>query len=212
MSGTTPPPGSDPGEEQNPYAQPGQPQQPPDQPWASGPPPSGPPAWSGPSEQPAWAPSDAAGHGARPEPPKSILTAVKLMYVGAGISLVLGLFGLLSRDDARDNAAESDPTLTADELDTAANVYVGFIVVVSLISVGLWLWMAAKNKAGRSWARVVATVMGGLNILFAAYALTGGGLGFVVNLISLVLAAYILYLLYRRESSEYYTAVSRTPR
>ena len=205
MSGTTPPPGSGPGEEQNPYAQSGE-GRPPEQPWQSAPPPSGPPAWTGPVDG-----GSAWGDPAVPaEPPPSISRAVILMYVGAAISAVTALIPLLFRDSIRDAIEESDTSLTADEIDAAVNVTVGIGLVVGLIGVALWLWMASANKAGKSWARVVATVLGGLNILFTVLSLStgGGGIALIVNLISIVLAGYILYLLYRPESSQYYAARS----
>jgi hypothetical protein len=205
MSGTTPPPGSGPGEEQNPYAQSGQ-GRPPEQPWQSAPPPSGPPAWSGPVDG-----GSGWGEPAAPaEPPQTLRRAAILMYVGAAISAIGALTPLLFRDSIRDAIEDSDASLTADEVDAAVNVSVGIGLVVGLIGVALWLWMASANKAGKSWARVVATVLGGLNILFTVLSLStgGGGIALVVNLVSIVLAGYILYLLYRPESSQYYAARS----
>ncbi|PZF84985.1 hypothetical protein [Jiangella anatolica] len=206
MSGTNPPPGSGPGEEQNPYAQSGQ-GQPPQQPWESAPPPSAPPAWSGPVDGGAAAWGDPTPPS---EPPQPIRRAAILMYVGAAISAITALIPLLFRDSIRDAIEDSDTSLSADELDTAVNVAVGFAVVIGLIGVALWLWMAAMNKAGKSWARVVATVLGGLNILFTVISLGtgGGGAGLILNLASIALAGYILYLLYRPESSAYYAAMS----
>ncbi len=147
--------------------------------------------------------------GPAPEPPRSILTAVKLMYVGAGLSALNIVFAFLSRDAIRDTLADNDSTLTADEIDSGANVIVGVFALIGVIGVALWLWMAAMNKRGRSWARVVATVLGGLNIISTLLGLgQAGGLTIVLNLITLALAGTILWLLYRKESSGYYAAVS----
>jgi hypothetical protein len=35
-------------------------------------------------------------------------------------------------------------------------MYVG--AAASLIGVGLWIWMAQMNKAGKNWARITSTV------------------------------------------------------
>ncbi|WP_116947000.1 hypothetical protein [Jiangella endophytica] len=205
MSGTTPPPGSGPGEDENPYAQSGQSGQP-EQPWASTPPPSGPPAWSGPVDGGASAWGDPAPPA---EPPQTLRRAAVLMYVGAGLSVLGVLLTFLARDAIHDAIADSDSSLSADDVDAAANLTIGVGVVVGLLGAALWLWMAYANKAGKSWARVVATVLGGLNILFTLFSLSGGGgLNLIINALTIALAAYILYLLYRPESSAYYAAVS----
>ncbi len=209
MSGTTPSSGPGPGEnnETNPYAQPGDTSPSAGQPWAGGQPPSGPPAWSGPAGgDPAY-----GQPAAKPEPPQTIMNAVKLMYVGMGLSLLGLLFTFSSTDQIRDAVEEADTGLSASEVDAAVNTAIGVAVFVGLIGVALWLWMAIKNKQGRSWARVVATILGGLNIVFTLFSLTssGSGLNMIINLVTIALAAVILWFLYRPDSSEYYAAVSR---
>ena len=146
------------------------------------------------------------------EQPSTIRTAVRLMYLGAVLSLV-GLVTIPFQTDAvRDALEDSDSSLTASEVDTAVNATVAMFVVFGLIGVGLWIWMAVKNGQGLSWARVVATVLGGLNILSVLAGLVQGnttGVSIVVNVVSLVLAAVILWLLYRPESSRFYDLRSR---
>ena len=71
--------------------------------------------------------------------------------------------------------------------------------------------MAVKNGQGRSWARVVATVLGGLSVLSTLSNLAQGNttaLSLVLSLVGIVLAAVILWFLYRPESSRFYTARS----
>jgi hypothetical protein len=149
----------------------------------------------------------------RPEPPSSILAAVKLMYVGAGLSLLGILFTFTARGSIRDQLAEDNPGYTASELDTAVNVAVIGAVVIGGLSIALWLWMAYANKHGQGWARIVATVLGGLNIVFTLFSLTqSAGFGIILNFASIALAGAILFLLYRPDSSAYYNAVSNRPR
>ncbi|HJU96950.1 MAG TPA: hypothetical protein VJ644_03155 [Jiangellaceae bacterium] len=155
--------------------------------------------------------SDAAAAQATPPPP--LLTAVRLMYVGAALAAVFLIIGLTQADSLRDQIADDQPELSADELDAAVAIGTAFAVIIGLISVGLWIWMAVMNRKGRTWARVVATVLGGLNIVFTLIGLTQNtGIGTIVNLISIVLAAAILWLLYRPESSAYYAAMSEPRR
>ena len=72
--------------------------------------------------------------------------------------------------------------------------------------------MAWKNGQGRSWARVLATVFGALNLLFTAVGFLSPGmttvsLGF--GAVNVVLAAVILVLMWQKSSTAYYNAVSQ---
>jgi len=176
-------------------------------------PPSGPP--SGPPAAPPVAPPVAPAYPAQQEAgpaverPTSLTRAVQLMYVGAALSLVGIVLGWATQDAIRDGIAASGSDLSADAIDAAVMVALVLGTVVGLVGVGLWLWMAAANKAGRSWARVVATVFGGLNVLFTLYGLTTGVTpASILNVVSVLLAVVILVLLWRPSSSEYYRARS----
>ncbi|HJU96951.1 MAG TPA: hypothetical protein VJ644_03160 [Jiangellaceae bacterium] len=141
--------------------------------------------------------------------PPSVVAAVKLMYVGAGLSLLGMLFGLTTRDVMRDQVIEDNPDMTSGEIDRAVNVATGVGVIIGLIAVGLWLWMARANGRGLAWARIVATVLFGLNVVLSLYNVSQTrGFGVVVSIVSIVLAGAILWLLYRRDATEYYGAVA----
>jgi hypothetical protein len=146
-----------------------------------------------------------------PQPP-SIRLAVRLMWVGAALGLI-GLLTTVTRTDAiRDAVEDSDSSLSESEIDTAVGVGIAFAVVVGLVGVGLWLWMAWANGQGKSWARVVATVFGGLNAAFTLLGFTRPEATAVSNLVALVglaLAVVILVLLYRPDASRYYDIKSR---
>ena len=144
------------------------------------------------------------------ERPSSITRAVQLMYVGAALSVLGIVVAWATRSDLRDQVASATPTLTPDQVDSAVTISLAFGTVVGLVGVGLWLWMAAANGAGRSWARVVATVLGGLSVLSGIFTLTTGSTGVTIamQLLSVVLAAAILVLLWRPASSAYYQARS----
>jgi hypothetical protein len=164
-------------------------------PWASDQLPAHPGAWATEVERPA-----------------SIVTAVRLMWLGAVITALGALSVFIQTDTLRDNIRDNDSTLTASELDGAVAAIIGFTLVIGAIVVGLWLWMAAQNGQGKSWARTVATVLGVLNVLFLLLGLgmrSQTGIGLVFNVLNLVLAVVILVLLYRPDSSAYYQARSR---
>jgi hypothetical protein len=147
----------------------------------------------------------------KPTPPSSIRTAVMLMYAGAALSAIGLLFGFLTQESLRDQALSREPSLTESEIDAIVSFTIAVTVVIGLIGVLLWVWMAETNRRGKSWARIVATVLGALNILLVVFGLTTqqySGTILVFNLISAALAAVILYFLYRPDSSAYYEAMS----
>jgi len=150
-----------------------------------------------------------AGAAQTMERPPSIRRAVSLMYVGAGVSALQILVSFFTIDSIRDQVRADNPDFTESQVNTGANVSLAFIVVVGLVSVGLWIWMAHENGEGKSWARIVATVFGGLGILGSLFTLLGGGMGAsLFAVVDLVLAIAILVLLYGREATAYYRARS----
>ena len=102
----------------------------------------------------------------RPAAPPSISNAVKLMYVGAGLSALEFVVGLATVGSLKQDIIKaSTKHLTATQLHTAQVVGIATIVILGLIGIGLWIWMARANGAGKSWARNVAGVLFALNTL-----------------------------------------------
>jgi FtsH-binding integral membrane protein len=146
------------------------------------------------------------------EQPPSIRLAVRLMWLGAALSLLGVLLTFTQTDAIRDAIEDSDSSLTSSEVDTAVTVFVAFIVVIGLVGVGLWLWMASANGKGYSWARIVATVLGGLSVVSTLFTISGDGstgLSIVLSILGVALAVVILVLLWRPDSSRYYELKSR---
>ena len=180
----------------------------------------GQPAPGGYPTHPGTPPGGGGGHPggtARDVPqPSSISTAVKLMWVGAGLSALSLLFSLFTigsmKDKVREQVLESDPSASQAMIDAAFAFGIISGIVGGLLSVLVWAWMAWKNGQGRSWARIVATVLGGLNVLFTplSFAVSNAEpISLVFSVINLVLAIVILILLWRKPSSEFYAARSR---
>ena len=149
--------------------------------------------------------------------PGSIATAVKLMYAGAALSLlsVIASFFMLDtiKETIEESMREADANVSQSTIDAAYSIGMASTVIVGIISVGLWLWMAWKNGQGRSWARIVATIFGGLNVLITLVGFTQPGMtavSAIISAVTMVLAVIILILLWRKESSSYYEAVSQS--
>jgi hypothetical protein len=173
-------------------------------------PPAGP--WGDPAQQGQWTPPPYQS--VTPvEQPSSVALAVKLMWVGAAISAVGIVVAFFQRDELRDQLREADSTLTSSELDTAVSVGLTFVGIIGVISIALWIWMATTNGQGRSWARTVATVLGGLNVVFTALGFLGDQLtplNVAFSILGIALAVTILVLLYRPESNQYFEYKTRT--
>lgn len=162
-------------------------------------------------------PGQPAAPGQTPERPQPVSIAVRLMQLGALVSLVslIVSFATVSglKDEITDRLREDDPNVSQSTIDAAFAIGIGFAIVMGGIGIFLWLWMAWKNGQGRQWARIVATVLGGLNVLFLLLGLANPDLEtatLVFSVVNLVLAAAILILLWRPESTRFYTAVTQS--
>jgi hypothetical protein len=96
-------------------------------------------------------------------PPGSVQRAVMLMYGGAAtgtvyLITVLATMGSLKSALVNANKTAKHP-LTASQINGEATGYIIYVVLVGVVSVALWLWMARVNGQGKGWARIVATVM-----------------------------------------------------
>ena len=155
--------------------------------------------------------------GAAVTQPSTIAGAVKLMWAGGVVSvlsLIVSLATLGSqKDQIADQLRETDPNVSQTTIDTAFAVGVAFGVVLGAVGAGLWFWMAWKNGQGRSWARIVATALGGLNIVSTLIGFAVGnqqGLVTLLTAVNLVIAVVALFLLWRKESSAYFAAVTQS--
>jgi hypothetical protein len=142
----------------------------------------------------------------RPDPPRPVRIAVLLMYTGAALSAISLIVTVLSFHAIEGVIRNASSTLTAQQVHNDAIVAVTIAVVESLIAIGLWLLMAWGNKNGQRWARIVATVLFGLNTLFLLLsfvrATVSASLAFSVLVWLIGLGAIIL--LWRKESSQYF--------
>jgi hypothetical protein len=117
--------------------------------------------------QPHRPPSHPAGP-PRSVAPAPVLTAVKLMYTGAAISTVALILWLAIATGDVQAAARGrwlGHTLTAGLLSQLQPLIITLAMVIGLVVIALWLWMARANGQGRDWARILSTVLFGLATL-----------------------------------------------
>jgi len=146
-------------------------------------------------------------------PPPSVQTAVKLMYAGAALSAVSLVVGLASLSSVRHSLEVAEPTASAAAINAGVDAITAIVLVVGLIGLGLWLWMARANRAGKSWARITGTVFWGLDTLSLLASISEHGaaatdlLGILVWLVGLAAVVF----LWRRESSAYFSTPFGSP-
>jgi len=142
----------------------------------------------------------------RPEPPASVVMAVRLMYAGAVVSALSLIVGLVTIGGLRDSLHKSQPTLTPTQLHNLQTVVVVGSVFIGLVSIGLWVWMALTNKAGKPWARIVASVLFGLDTIFLllGVARAGAAAGTLVSILTWLIGLGAVVYLWRKDSSAYF--------
>ncbi|UIJ34249.1 hypothetical protein [Allobranchiibius sp. GilTou73] len=148
--------------------------------------------------------------------PKPLDTAVKLMFLGAALSLAAVIYNAFSTSRFRDTIEKNNAKktgsahLSASAVDTAVHVAIAVAIVVGLIGVAVWILMATMNRQGHNWARIVATVLFGLSALglvstLASSALQGGGsISIVSSALNFLIGLAVVILIWRKESSAYY--------
>jgi hypothetical protein len=150
--------------------------------------------------------------GQTPEPqrsptPNSVQTAVRLMYAGAGLSFIELVVSMATVGSLRHNILTRYPHYTSSQVHTAEVVAVVSVVLEAVVAIGLWLWMARANAAGRNYARITGTVFFALNtfvlVLSLARPQASAGLVFYVLVWLAGLGAVIM--LWRRESAPYFS-------
>lgn len=142
------------------------------------------------------------------------------------VSMLIGLSALYSDRDAfldsflADLEAQ-DPSLALppDTANTVLIVAMVMSLVFALLIAGAVLLVVRKMRAGKLWARAVLTVIGVVIVvttiptLFGLGSVTGPMAVFtaVLGILQAVAAAGAVYLMHRRESTEYFLS-KRAPR
>jgi hypothetical protein len=150
--------------------------------------------------------------------PSTLRNAVRLIWAGAALSLI-GVIITLSFSSkiktAVTNAAiKSNKTaasqhkavLTAAQIHSLANATIELLAVFGVIGVLLWVWMAWANNRGRSWARIVATVLFALNTLAVFLEIGRASVSIIVIAVEWLIGLGAIVFLWNRQTSEYINA------
>jgi hypothetical protein len=139
--------------------------------------------------------------------PSSVQTAVRLMYVGAGLSFIELLVGLVTISSVKSAIIKAYPHYTASQVHSLEVASIGIGVLVGVIAIALWLWMARACAAGRNYARITGTVFFGLNSLFLLLSLARphASLGLVFNVLVWLAGLGAVIMLWRGESAPWFS-------
>jgi hypothetical protein len=144
----------------------------------------------------------------QPDAPRSILTAVRLMYVGAALN-ALGLILTIAFIHSVRTAIRRDfPHYTTTQIHRAEVGYVVVLAILAILEVGLWLWMAWGNRTGKSWARIISSVLFGLSTLLfvTSFAQARGAVSLLFTGLTWLVGLVAIVMLWQRDSSAYYQA------
>jgi hypothetical protein len=145
----------------------------------------------------------------RPPVPQSITRAVQLMYAGAAASLIGIIIALTTLSSIKSQIVSKNPSLTTTQVNNAQHVAIGVLIASGLIGAALWLWMAQSSKAGKNWARIVSTVLFGIetiNVVAGASAISSGGASRIYSIVIWLIGLGAIIFLWQRSSTEYFKA------
>ncbi len=151
--------------------------------------------------------------------PQSVRRAARLMLIGGGLTALVGIFLVIAT--IADKSALTDSSgqkVTAGEFSGD----IAWIVIEYVIVVAMWLLMARYNRAGRAWARILASVFAAIstydtyslvNSLTKGESITVIGYVYIVSTIAVwALGVVSIAMVWRSESSAYYKARSAVAR
>ncbi|WP_433561542.1 hypothetical protein ACQP1O_28630 [Nocardia sp. CA-151230] len=141
-------------------------------------------------------------------PPRTVTYAFYLMLAGAVLTLIGLLYSFTQLSHARAKAtAHTSGNLTHSQVDTIVTVSFVVGIVIALISVGLWIWMAIANRAGKNWARITGAVLFGLYTLSTLATVTmssSTAFSALLDVLTWLAGLATVILLWIKQSSAYF--------
>jgi len=143
----------------------------------------------------------------RAGPPRTVVSAVRLMYAGAALEVLALIVALVTRASLKSAILTRHPGYTPAQLHTAELARTVPLIIGALVAVGLWLWMAWANGKGRNWGRVVSAVFFGINTLdlLLSLGLVHAAATEIVGLIIWLAGLAVIILIFSKKSAPFYT-------
>ena len=157
-----------------------------------------------PQRTPDWPPT-------RPAPPRAVRTAFTLCIASIIVGLLAGTLSFAltnplaaSRQRMHDNATSG---MSQAQLDTILNVSLIIGAVFGVLFLALEVFFVVKMRAGRNWARIVLTVLAGLDVLVTLLGILiqrSVGVTQVLGVLPLVLIVAATMFMYRGTANPYF--------
>lgn len=155
-----------------------------------------------------------AGAPAKPPIPQTVQNAFYLMIAGAVLQVVSGIATLGSASKIRSAIITQHPDYTTTQVNNAVHVGEAFAIIIVLIGMGLWIWMAFAIRAGKNWARITGTVFFGIESLSLIVGLAASnsstvttkasGFTVVMGIVIWLAGLATLILIWNKQSSAYF--------
>ncbi len=128
------------------------------------------------------------------------------MYAGAIVSAITFVLGIVTVGSTRTALKKAYPKYTAHQISQVLTADVIIGIVVGLLSVGLWVFLARACQRGRNWARIIGTVLFALDTLLILLSVSRfkGGVAVLVDLVIWLIGLAAIVLLWRKESSAFF--------
>jgi hypothetical protein len=142
--------------------------------------------------------------------PKSVINAVRLMYAGAAVNAISVIVALTSVGTLRSAIEKNNPGFSTSKVNAGVHLFIASLVVGGLIGIGLWIWMAFMNKAGKNWARIMGTIFFGIDTigLVTNFVQAGVAVSLIITVIIWLIGLGAVILLWRKESSAFFKGQS----
>jgi hypothetical protein len=142
----------------------------------------------------------------RPPIPSSVTNAVRLMFAGAGLTAIGIILNFVSLSALKSTVRSQSPNLTATQVNNFVTAFVVGLAIVGLVGIGLWIWMAFASRAGQNYARIVSSVLFGLDtiLLLIGISRTGFQAGSLLSVLTWVAGLGAIILIWRKDSTAYF--------
>jgi len=130
------------------------------------------------------------------------------MYCGAALNL-LGIILVIVAIGRLHNAILAKyPHYSSGQIHRLEISSVAAAVVVGLIAIGLWIWLARASLAGKSWVRPTGTVLFVINTLalLSVFARTHTVFDLISGLLVWLVGLVAVVLLWSKPTSDYLNA------